>query len=139
MKYADKLKNPKWQKKRLKILERDDFTCVYCKDKETTLNVHHKKYTGEPWEAPDEDLETVCEDCHSSIEDIKSIIDDKKNFNCIKIIKEKFKIYFTLTFVLGDCKIGKGAVIIDSSERNHAYFIKKEHMVEVLNVIENGK
>lgn len=63
--YSEKLKDPRWQKKRLKILERDGFKCCYCGDEETTLNVHHKKYTGEPWEANNEDLETLCETCHS--------------------------------------------------------------------------
>ena len=62
--YAEKLKNPKWQKKRLEVLSRDNFTCKFCGDTETTLHVHHKKYTGEPHDAPLKDLETLCEDCH---------------------------------------------------------------------------
>jgi hypothetical protein len=65
--YGKKLKNPKWQKKRLKILERDNFACVYCGDTETELHVNHKSYNGEPWEAPDKDLETVCKHCHQLI------------------------------------------------------------------------
>ena len=63
--YRDKLKDPRWQKKRLKIMERDKFSCVYCGDGKTTLHVHHKKYVGEPWDCPDNLLETLCEDCHS--------------------------------------------------------------------------
>jgi len=62
--YSDKLKSPLWQQKRLKIMERDKFTCMLCTDKESSLHVHHKQYTGEPWEAPDEDLETLCCHCH---------------------------------------------------------------------------
>jgi hypothetical protein len=65
--YGDKLKSPKWQKKRLLILQRDNWTCQCCGDKESTLNVHHKKYVGNPWECPDEFLITVCEDCHEII------------------------------------------------------------------------
>lgn len=64
MTYAEKLKDPRWQKKRLKILERDEWTCQLCGDDKTTLNVHHKKYTGEPYEAKDDDLITFCERCH---------------------------------------------------------------------------
>ena len=45
MKYIDKLKNPKWQKKRLEILNRDEFKCCYCNDTETELQIHHLKYT----------------------------------------------------------------------------------------------
>lgn len=42
--YSDKLKSPKWQKKRLEIMRRDKFRCRLCKDEETQLSVHHKEY-----------------------------------------------------------------------------------------------
>jgi len=74
--YSEKLKKPKWQRKRLEILQRDNFTCVHCKDTETELHVHHLKYTGEPFEAPDSDLETVCKHCHSFIEYFKDYSKD---------------------------------------------------------------
>lgn len=66
MKYSDKLKSPQWQKRRLEILQRDNFTCQICTDIETELHVHHKKYTGEPYEAPDEDLVTLCSVCYDA-------------------------------------------------------------------------
>jgi hypothetical protein len=65
--YGEKLKDPRWQKKRLKVFERDNWTCQCCGDKDSTLNVHHKGYVGEPWDCPDENLVTVCEDCHEII------------------------------------------------------------------------
>lgn len=73
MTYAEKLKNPKWQAKRLRIFERDGFACRFCGDKESTLHVHHGYYeTGkEPWEYSDETLHTLCAECHSEIESIK--------------------------------------------------------------------
>jgi hypothetical protein len=67
MSYSEKLRNPKWQKKRLKILERDDFTCQLCGDKETELHIHHTEYKGDPWEVSDEFLKTICKDCHGAI------------------------------------------------------------------------
>ena len=50
--YSDKLKSPKWQKKRLEILQRDNFTCFNCGDTERTLHVHHESYIKgkEPWD-----------------------------------------------------------------------------------------
>ena len=64
--YAQKLKDPRWQKKRLKILERDKFTCRSCEDASRTLHVHHLYYDKDlkPWENEDDDLVTLCEDCH---------------------------------------------------------------------------
>lgn len=44
MGYSDKLKDPRWQKKRLEILTRDEWTCQICFDTESTLVVHHQKY-----------------------------------------------------------------------------------------------
>jgi hypothetical protein len=71
MAYSDKLKSPKWQKKRLQILERDNWQCQYCKDTETQLQVHHLKYNGEPWDAKNEDLITTCFDCHELISKVE--------------------------------------------------------------------
>lgn len=63
--YAEKLKDPRWQRKRLEIMQRDDFTCTQCKDKTSTLHVHHKRYTGKnPWDYDNADLTTICENCH---------------------------------------------------------------------------
>jgi len=64
--YSEKLKSPKWQRKRLEILERDGWKCSCCGDTETTLNVHHCYYKKdkEPWEYPNKSLIVLCEDCH---------------------------------------------------------------------------
>lgn len=63
--YHRKLKDPRWQKKRLAILERDEWRCRMCGDDENTLHVHHRYYSnGEPWEIDDKALVTLCADCH---------------------------------------------------------------------------
>lgn len=64
--YAQKLRDPRWQKMRLKVMERDEFTCQHCFDTESTLNVHHKDYERgkDPWDYPEDWLETLCENCH---------------------------------------------------------------------------
>jgi hypothetical protein len=65
--YSEKLRDPRWQKKRLKILERDGFTCQDCGDKDSPLHVHHVYYVKgrEPWDYPQFSLRTLCEECHS--------------------------------------------------------------------------
>lgn len=71
--YQKLLTHPKWQKKRLEIMQRDNWECKKCKDQETTLHVHHLKYyVGmKPWEYDNKDLVTLCEHCHMEIENIK--------------------------------------------------------------------
>lgn len=64
--YWQKLQDPRWQKRRLEILQRDNFTCKDCGAKDKTLHVHHDFYTGEPWEAPSLWLHTLCSECHES-------------------------------------------------------------------------
>ena len=65
-KYSEKLKDPRWQKKRLEILERDKWTCQLCFDKESTLMVHHLNYNKgkNPWDYPNSGLTTLCQECH---------------------------------------------------------------------------
>jgi len=66
MKYAEKLLDPRWQKLRLEIFDRDGWTCQRCKETTKTLCVHHIYYMKglDPWEYPKEILVTLCEDCH---------------------------------------------------------------------------
>lgn len=71
MKYSDKLKSPKWQRKRLEVLQRDDFKCRLCGNTEIELQIHHLKYSGEPHEAPLENLITYCKVCHQVVEQHK--------------------------------------------------------------------
>jgi hypothetical protein len=70
--YSKLLKDPRWQKLRLSIFQRDNWACVYCTNAELTLGVHHLVYLrkyNKPWTYPPELLRTVCEDCHTLIVD----------------------------------------------------------------------
>lgn len=64
--YSQKLRDPKWQKKRLEIMQRDNFTCRKCGSKDKTLHVHHVEYHNgnDPWEYPDNYYLTLCFECH---------------------------------------------------------------------------
>jgi len=65
--YSEKLRDPRWQKKRLEILSRDQFICRTCGDEKSTLEVHHLSYRKDPWDVPDEQLVTLCSHCHRVI------------------------------------------------------------------------
>ena len=64
--YLELYKDPRWQKKRLEVMERDEFKCRTCGDHESTLNVHHCYYSDgkSPWEYESSSLVTLCEECH---------------------------------------------------------------------------
>lgn len=71
--YAEKLKDPRWQKKRLEIFERDKWACQECTSKTDTLHVHHKRYDKgkDPWDYDDYNFVTMCEGCHALEESFK--------------------------------------------------------------------
>lgn len=63
--YQKKLMDPRWQKMRLYILDRDMFQCQHCLATDKTLHVHHKYYNAsDPWEYPESALITLCYECH---------------------------------------------------------------------------
>ena len=64
--YWEKLKDPRWQKKRLDVMNRDGFACRHCGSKRKTLNVHHLFYVFDcdPWDYEEKELITLCASCH---------------------------------------------------------------------------
>lgn len=64
--YKEYFKDPKWQKKRLEIFERDEFKCQRCEKDKETLHVHHRYYTAnkKPWEYKNDAFVTLCKACH---------------------------------------------------------------------------
>jgi len=60
-------KDPRWQKRRLEVLEAAGFECQHCGDGSNTLHVHHTYYVPnrDVWDYPSFALECLCEDCHA--------------------------------------------------------------------------
>ena len=73
MTYSKKLQDPRWQRKRLEILQRDDFSCQACGADDKTLHVHHRYYrqSRDPWDYDDTALVAVCDECHDGIHESK--------------------------------------------------------------------
>lgn len=67
--YKDDLTDPRWQRKRLEVMHRDNFTCRICEDKKNTLTVHHIRYILglKAWEYSKNLLLTLCLDCHDFV------------------------------------------------------------------------
>ena len=73
--FLGQIKSPQWQRRRLEVMQRDDFTCQMCGEKENTLHVHHLRYVNgrNYWEYDDWELITLCEECHSAEHLCKSV------------------------------------------------------------------
>lgn len=67
--FSEQYNHPKWQKKRLEILKRDEFKCCRCGDSEHQLQIHHLYYDkgSKVWEYPDRALVTLCDECHNDL------------------------------------------------------------------------
>lgn len=74
--YSELLRHPFWQRKRLSILERDNFTCRQCCDALSNLQIHHVYYIPNtmPWDYPNEALITLCDLCHAKAEFTKWLL-----------------------------------------------------------------
>lgn len=140
MTYAEKLKDPRWQKKRLQILERDHWMCQNCYDTKSTLHVHHLDYEKgfDPWEYPDFYLLTLCEKCHSEIPERqkdweKSIIELFRltittDFlrSCLDEISRNTHIFDRLIFLLYDVGVDDSVSLLEKEhDARYVSAIKK--------------
>lgn len=87
--YKEQIAHPKWQKKRLEILQRDNFTCQICLDTETQLHIHHQYYDKTfqtmAWEYPNHAYKTLCADCHKAITVHLEEYGNDKEFSVLKL------------------------------------------------------
>lgn len=60
--YVEYLQSAEWYEKRNRIMQRDGYTCQNCGSQEY-LQVHHKTYA-HIFHELDEELITLCTDCH---------------------------------------------------------------------------
>lgn len=96
--FLDSYRSTQWQEKKNKILTRDNYTCAICGkhgDEHTLMHVHHLTYknckNGRAWDCPDEDLVTLCEDCHAKVHSGKPFKKASENFKYLKNEHELLK------------------------------------------------
>jgi hypothetical protein len=67
--YTEKLKDPRWQKRRLKVMEYARWRCQVCGVSDKTLHCHHSYYSKgkEPWQYPEGSIICICDKCHDNI------------------------------------------------------------------------
>ena len=116
-KYSDDLQNPLWQRRRLEIFNRDNWTCTLCLDDRSMLAVHHLAYNGKPWQVNGNLLKTVCCHCHDAIHSLPHQ----------KILEVKKGVSFHLGCKELVCFTDKGVVFIYS-------FYKDENIPEIISI-----
>ncbi len=72
--YSDQLRDPRWQKRRLKVLDAAGWKCEECGAECRELHVHHGYYGKgmKPWEYEPETLHVLCDNCHEIAEELLS-------------------------------------------------------------------
>lgn len=132
--YKEKLLDPRWQRCRLEILNRDNFRCRYCNDDKTELHVHHLKYQGEPWEGDLQNKITVCKTCHSVVEFIKSAY-TSNGWELLKVRNAKIEthVYHSVLLLLNP-EFEKMFFILDHKDGSleDGLFVSLENMKEVV-------
>lgn len=75
--YMEQLQHPNWQRKRLEVMNAAGFVCELCGDKDTMLQVHHRRYVKGrmAWEYEAGELQCLCKKCHGESHDSKDFFD----------------------------------------------------------------
>lgn len=86
--YSEKLRDPRWQKKRLEVLEAANWTCEECGCKTKELHVHHIWYQQgkAPWEYPVEALAVLCATCHIKVAEAQLRLSEMLGHRCKKVM-----------------------------------------------------
>ena len=118
------------------VLHRDKYTCQICGKKHTRLEVHHIKYRSQGGTDDDNNLITLCEDCHSDIHDGKIVLTKKpKKLNLkyathMSIIRSQLvKLYPEAIETFG---------FVTKENRNHLS-LPKDHYIDACVIASGGK
>lgn len=142
MTYKEQLSHPEWQKKRLQILERDNFCCTACYDTETTLHIHHKRYDKGKlaWQYEDANFQAFCAHCHSLAEYLKErglflILSTKKP------LPDNNSIFITSISKSSEDKLCFSMDALDLSDNHVEHFFRgsEKNLKEILDLFELAK
>ena len=85
----DYLQTDEWKKQRSRVLTRDLHTCQICGKRDGVMNVHHIVYRHPLSEVCDQDLVTLCPECHERVHSIQKQMNDFSDER-IKLIKKEW-------------------------------------------------
>jgi len=130
MTYAEKLRSPMWQRRRLEVMARDGFKCTECGDGRRTLNVHHRWYERgvDPWSHGDECLTTLCEHCH----ELRTRVDDDSKRKTGALSREELVALLDDADRARNCVDVKAAWTADASRRLERLDAVKQELLELM-------
>lgn len=118
--FLDSYRSTLWQEKKNKILTRDNYTCAICGkhgDEHTLMHVHHLTYKNcknhHAWDCPDEDLVTLCEDCHAKVHSGEPYKSTSKNYKYYKELSSLTKFRNATFYFVADEEGTIGLYTID--------------------------
>ena len=118
------------------VLNRDNYTCQCCGKKHTRLEVHHIIYRNQGGTDDEDNLITLCEDCHKAIHDGTLILNKKpkklnlKHATHMSIIRSQLlKVYPEAIETLG---------FVTKENRNHLD-LPKDHFIDACVIASGGK
>ena len=141
---SEKLKHWAYQKgfnyefssRREAVLHRDRYTCQCCGKKNTRLEVHHIIYRSQGGTDDENNLITLCENCHSNIHDGKMVLAKRpKKLNLkyathMSIIRSQLlKVYPEAVETFG---------FVTKENRNHLSLLK-DHYIDACVIASGGK
>jgi len=130
--YSEKLRDPKWQRRRLEMFTLADWKCQRCANPHEELHVHHTRYFKgrEPWEYEDQWLRVLCAKCHAAEHPDKPT---KPQAVKGSVFKRRSRVhYITLHEDLYDLCRGNpcAAMILDFLLREHDRLLKQHPITE---------
>ena len=125
-----------YSSRREAILHRDNYTCQCCGKKNCRLEVHHIKFRSNGGTDDEENLITLCEDCHKGVHDGTVVLSKKPK-------KSKALKYATHMSIIRSYLLKKYPNAIEtfgfvtSENRNHLK-LKKEHYIDACVIASGG-
>lgn len=96
--FWEKYRDPRWQRRRLEIMQLAGFRCQECGDDSATLNVHHGYYVRgrDPWDYHDHALKCLCEPCHGRYSEAINSLKDEMSRMTLAQLDQAFSFCFRL-------------------------------------------
>lgn len=128
--------NYEFSSRREAVLNRDNYTCQICGKRHTRLEVHHIIYRSQGGTDNEDNLITLCEDCHKAIHDGTLTLDKKprklnlKHATHMSIIRSQLlKVYPEAIETFG---------FVTKENRNHLD-LPKDHFIDACVIASGGK